>query len=391
MRYLTYFLMLSKRLFKKPSFILILLLMPVFSFAVMHFSITEESNLNIAIYSEGNDELNKSMAEYLVGIDGLVSFYQCSSANEVYSRVKNRTSDCGYIIPDELSERLEKNVLLGAIESVTSPGSTMSALANEFVITSLLNNYAFDILKDLTIESGDFKNMSDDEIERELYSYYETYLFSDKTFTFEYENVSDEFSDEIDIIPDFLINSVYGINALFIFISALAGTLMLYNDSKNGIFNIFKPLQKALLQYFVILIPTLVCVVITIFNSFILEGFNNVLIQLFKSLGYALLCSGCCFLLKQAIHSVVIFSSALPVFIIGGMIFCPVFIDISIVVPKLTTIKYLFLPTYYLISNNFSTTLILMICGIFISAISVLISHRHYSSVKRWNGGYNGL
>ncbi len=376
MRYFSYFYMFCKRLLKKPSFLIILLLMPLFSFAVMHFSTTEQSDLNVAIYNSGNDSLSDSMEDYLLNLDGMVSFYKCSSKDEVYDRVKSRESDCGYVLPKDLSKRMEQNVKLGAIESVRSPGSTMTSFANEFVITALLDTYSFDVLNEYTLESGDFPDLDNKEITAELHKYYEQYLFSDKTFNFNYMNDSNSFVDKVELVPEFLMHSTYGINALFIFIAALAGALMAYKDKENGLFTIFSPARKAYLQYIDILAPALICSVVAIIGSCILEGFDKIFMLSFRTICYVILCCGVCAILRLIVPSAISFAAFIPILIIGSMILSPVFIDVSIFIPRLSVAKYLFLPTYYLNFNGFSTTLLILLCGILISIAGFLLSYR---------------
>lgn len=376
MKLLNYFLIFCKRLQNKPSFLFIILLIPISSFLIMHFSRTETTGVNVVIYADDSDTLSSEMEKYLLDFEGIINFESVNSAGEVYDLVKTRKADCGYIFPKDLTERLADNVKLGAIESVSSPGSTMTAVANEFVITAFTNAYSYDLLKEYTLNSEDFAGYDETEIDHKLRAYYEKYLISGDTFSFEYENEHDNYVGEIDIIPELLIHSACGICALFIFISALAGGLTVYKDKSMGIFSVFKPFSKALLQYMDIFAPTMICGMAALISIMIMEGLHDLPIDILKTMGYIFLCSGFCFVLKLIIPSPVIYASSLPVWIIGSIIFCPVFIDIPALIPKLTTFKYLFLPTYYLNSATFSTTLTILICGIVISILGILTSYR---------------
>lgn len=376
MKYRIYFTLFCKRLFKKPSFLIILLLMPLFSACIMHFSTTEKSGLNVALYNAGSDGMSSRMEEYLLGLDGMIQFESCDSANEVHDRVKYRDSDCGYIFPADLTKRLAEGVSLGAIESVKSPGTTMISVANEFVIAAFLHTYSYDILENYTLHSKDTGHFSKEEIRSELFDYYSKYLFSDDTFSFTYKNASDELIDDINVIPDFLVHSVYGIGALFILIAALAGAIMAYKDEKDGVFSVFPPLQKAILQYMDILVPAFLCGIVAVINCFVLEGTSGILSELLRSAAFVFLCSGFCFFLKIWIPSPVVFSSSLPVLIIGSLLFCPVFLDLSAFIPRLTTVKYLFLPTYYLICKTLPSGLALLFGGIVLSALTLLLSYK---------------
>lgn len=375
MKYLNYTKIFAKRLFTKPFFIIIFLLVPILSISVKHFTTTEDTSLNIAICNEGNDEASIKMINYLLELNGTVRFYECNTKEEVISRVKHRKSDSGFIIPYNLTQRMEQDVTLGAIECIISPGSTLPSVAKEFVITAFLQTYSFNILADYTIKSGDFPELSDEEIKSELYKYYSEYLISDKTFKFNYANEY-EYSKSISLVPDMLINSTDGIFALFIFITALAGSLMLYKDISDGVFVLYKPYTKSALAFIDILVPTFTCFIIVMLGTIIGSFSNNIYIDLIRGLGFTLLCTGICFILKNLIPSPTIFGATLPVFLIGSMLFCPVFIDIAAFIPRLTTLKYLFPISYYLICDNFIYSTILLLCGIVVSMISILINYR---------------
>ena len=383
MKYLNYIRIFSKRLLLKPLYILILLLIPILAFSIKYFSLREDTALNVAIYNEGTDERTLGMVDYLLALDGNIKFYECSNSDEVYDRVKHRDSDSGFIIPKDLSERAEKGVTLGSIICVTSPGSTMFTVAKEFVITAFLQTYSFDILYDSTINSGDFSDMSKKQIRRELFDYYNKNLVSDKVFYFNYENDYVQ-AESISLVPNLLINSAVGIFALFIFITSLAGTITLYKDCSDGVFVLYKPLQKAVLSFLDIAIPTFVCYVTIIMASVIGSFSENILVDLIRGLGFVFLCTGICLILKSFIKSSTLFASSLPVLLIGSMLFCPVFIDMSVFIPRLTTLKYLFPVTYYLNCQNIFSSAILLLCGIVFSIISIFTSYR----MEKY---YNGL
>ena len=382
MRYLNYIKIFCKRLLTKPLYIIIILLIPILAFSVKHFSNKEDTSLNIAIYNEGNDELSEGMTNYLLELNGTVHFYECDNADEVYDRVKHRKSDSGFIIPADLSERMEKDVTLGAVKCVISPGSTMPSVAKEFVITAFIQTYAFDILRDYTINSGDFSDMSNEDIEKELREYYNKYITSDDTFKFNFKNDYIK-AESISLVPDLLISSTSGIFAVFIFITALAGTIMLYKDYSDGVFVLYKPFRRSILAYIDICVPTFICLIVVMFGTLIGAFSDNIIIDSIRGLGFVLLCSGLCLILKNIIPSATIFGSALPVFLIGSMLFCPVFIDISIFIPKLTTLKYLFPVTYYLNCDNYLYSTILLLCGIVCSILSILITYR----MEKYNNG----
>ena len=351
-------------------------MIPIFTILVTYFTKSEKSSIDIGIYNKGDDALSNSMEDYLTSLDGMVNFIPLESEDELTEDIKKRKLDCGYILPAEFTKRLEDNVRLGAIRAIRSPGSSMASVADEFVITAFLNTYSYDILKNYTINTGDFSELDSDEISQELLALYQKYLISDETFRFTYENSSNEYIDDIELIPALVTHSVIGINALFIMIAGLAGALITYKDKKSGIFTIFSSKDQAVFGFFDVFAPILLASTVTLISLTVTFGIDTLPMTFLRLIAYMMLVAGFSYLVQTVVKSSVIFASFMPILIIGSLVFSPVFFDLSVLLPKLSVLKYLFIPTYFICFKSILPVAIILASGLLLSALAITLSYR---------------
>ena len=77
---LIWYLLLSKRLFKKPSFWAVLLLAPLLTAGMTIVAEQDAYILRIAVYAEpSEDSLGEEIAGDLAEVDGVISYHLCSS------------------------------------------------------------------------------------------------------------------------------------------------------------------------------------------------------------------------------------------------------------------------------------------------------------------------
>lgn len=371
-----YMKMMCKRHLRKISFCIILLMIPIFTILVTYFTKSEKSSIDIGIYNKGDDALSNSIEDYLTSLDGMVNFIPLESEDELTEGITKRKLDCGYILPADFTKRLEDNVRLGAIRAIRSPGSSMASVADEFVITAFLNTYSYDILKNYTINTGDFSELDSDEISQELLALYQKYLISDETFRFTYENSSNEYIDDIELIPALVTHSVIGINALFIMIAGLAGALITYKDKKSGIFTIFSSKDQAVFGFFDVFAPILLASTVTLISLTVTFGIDILPMTFLRLIAYMMLVAGFSYLVQTVVKSSVIFASFMPILIIGSLVFSPVFFDLSVLLPKLSVLKYLFIPTYFICFKSILPVAIILASGLLLSALAITLSYR---------------
>ena len=130
----TWYLLLTKRLLKKPSFWAVLLLVPVMVFGLGLAAQEESHILRIAVYAEpSSDPLGSRIAEDLEELDGVVEYTVCGTEEELRREVSLSQADAGYLLPAELTGMMEA-YLAGRESELPYDGHLISVIANEDTI-----------------------------------------------------------------------------------------------------------------------------------------------------------------------------------------------------------------------------------------------------------------
>ena len=101
----------NKRLLKKPSFILILCLIPLFVLSLVFFTKEESGILTITLCAEdNNDPLANEIISSLMSNDGVLIFVKSESVDEAYESVRLGRSDAAWIFDKELQSKIDRFV-----------------------------------------------------------------------------------------------------------------------------------------------------------------------------------------------------------------------------------------------------------------------------------------
>lgn len=363
-----------KQYIRKPECIILLLALPILTFLLSNISRTEEQTIRAACYFPGitttdlSSELPASpgtqpdlryaplpedmaisadtasfltLAKRLFQYEGLYTFYLCSSEQEVYDAVAANQAECGYIFPDDLYEELLDNNIEELVTTVTSPSTTMLPVINETVYSMIFEELALDALKqylaeDSAVSEGYGILFDNNDIEEA----YNRYLLGDSVFHFEYNGSPDDYHLTV---SSALLSPIRGLLAILMLLSAFSGAVSFYKLSENPVFH------RMNVRIFSIIVPVLytmpvmlLCILFGNLNT----GFLKEILMLIL---YGIACILGTLLLTLCIKKRVIFISILPILILACLIFTPVFIDISVLVPALKPLSYVLLPYYYLI------------------------------------------
>lgn len=100
--------LLNKRLLKKPSFLLILCLVPLLTLAMVFLAKEESGILTITLCTEDkNDPIAKEIIDNLLNDDGVLYFKKADTAEKAYEEVRLGTSDAAWIFDDDLQSKFD--------------------------------------------------------------------------------------------------------------------------------------------------------------------------------------------------------------------------------------------------------------------------------------------
>lgn len=360
MKFSRLFFMLLKQYIRKLECLLLLLSLPLLTVLLSHVSKTEERPIEAACYipsisAEMSDSIDESgsaanfqadeplvsLAAKLNTYDGLYTFRLYDSEQEVYNAVASGCAECGYIFPKDLYENLLDGNLRELITTVASPSTTMLPVINETV-------YSF-VFEDLTLLSLEQYLANDSAVSEEygiLYDnavieeLFQKYMLGDSAFHFEYEGNPKDYRLTASSV---LLSPIRGLLSVLMLLSAFTGALSYYRLAENQVFDTWK------VRIGCTSIPVL-CTVPVMLLCIRFAGLSSGIgREIFLLLLYAAGCIVITLFLTLLIKKRVIFTSILPLLILACLVFTPVFIDISVFLPILKPLSYLFLPYYYLI------------------------------------------
>ena len=366
----TYFYLFTKRLFQKPIYIFVLLLLPCFSYFYSQSTINQDETLKIALYNEGEDELAKSAISDLLVLDSQVSFYEVTDYDTLVNDVITRKAECAYIFPNDLSEQLNRKKKKDLITVLHAPSSIIMPVSDEIVFASLFRHYAQNVMLDFALDYEAFSSHDVTAMSEELLHSYEYYMTEDIPYEFKYTTLGKE-EDILSSGESLIISPIRGIFAVLMFLTALFSVVDWFKDNKKRIFLAVPYNQRPFASILSIFVPTLFCGIFGQISLLLSHTYTNVVRETLFVFTYLIFVVGFCYFIKSFFRNGFSFSGVIPIFTMGSLIFAPVFMDFSSLFPIFKILEHLFLPTYFL--NCFFVSgfyaLIMLLCGsIFIFA-----------------------
>lgn len=376
-----WFFLSCKRYLKKPGILLALLLLPVTAWIAGKYVPTENEGIKIALYLQetagGNvnlsepgeqkngsgeydpeqnwenmgiqlvkDLLNSSVKEpddmdgASAESENLFRFYLCDSEEQLKAHVASEKAECGYVIPEDLGERLRNKKIKNAITLYTSPSTVTGSLSTESIFAALARLYDRQILVD----------HMQDEATGDLY---DTWYANGNIFHFEY--VYGDIQTDADHDRTKSANNIFpvkGINAVIIFMMSLYSASILKEDEKKGLFSTLHSGEKQSCQIAMFLaLPVLFFIsgLLALFFAGILKSGIPGSFQIAELILYTAAAGIYAWILKLLVRSSSILLCLIPFFLMGSLSFTPVFVDIGRFVPSIGWIGRLFLPYYFLL------------------------------------------
>lgn len=347
-------LLMTKRLMKKPSFIIILVLLPVI-LVMYRFIITEDdATIRACIYvPEGSEEFTTKLADDLVTADFQAKFYLVDSEDDLYSDVIAGRAEVGYILPKDIRERFLTKNWDGAVTMVVSDSSQMAPFVNEFVTvviyTDMMEEYITDYLVNrsgLTFEDGDIRPLIRESLRKHAGS---GSLF-DISYRDYYKN--EEVSREEVMSENYLMKPIRGTVALFVLLAGLAGLVFWFQDNAEGRFKVMSHEKRPVINYGSLLLPTALSAIVGMVCIIIAGLCGNIFYELLTMLLYVIFVTGVCEIIRVIVPNVNAVCAAIPILAIASYLCCPILIDLKKVLPVVSYLRKILPPDYYLETFN---------------------------------------
>lgn len=348
-----WFFLSCKRQLKKPFFLLLLLILPA---GVLMFHRAEEESsgkISIAIFTDG-DEWNEKVAETLTEGDYSFEFYRCDTLQELQDDVAGEKAECGYYFPSGFRELLREGGYRRSVKLYVSPSTVADKLSSEVVFAGLFKVFGRELLEEYAgtgqpfeeARAGGKAGMEPEKVWSELEPLYDQYLENGSTFAFEYRTMGEGVIRKDSVTAVF---PVRGICAVFIFVMGLAAAVTAGEDEARGLYSGITAGRKRGYMLVQLAAPVLLSCISVLLCLYISGSLRGVGRECAALLVYGLMTLLFSYLLFRIVRNSLVLSGLIPFFILGSLIVCPVFADLSAFVPVLGILRRFFLPYYYLI------------------------------------------
>ena len=346
--YLRLFLLLNKRLLRKPSFIIILCLIPLMVFGLKLVSERESGIVRIALVNEGSREAQEIIDE-LMDKDSVFLFRVIDNAKEAEEALMDNRIDAVWVFPrdytsgvSDFSESLVKNSkdsdrVVTVIEREDNVLLQLSRMQLFGALYSDLSFSLFDNFINLRIADGKVG-------ESELYGYYDNNMNTGELF--DYRDEGDE-----DAASAYLFAPLRGILLLLVLLCGLAAAMYYRDDLDKEIFT-WMPVGNKWIFEHVYLCTALVDGGIVVIITFFITGLSKIsLLEIGLMILFIL--SGCCFcsIIRKLTRSLKSLATLIPILMLSMLVICPVFIYLR----ELRGLQLLLPPFYYLMAKNNTT------------------------------------
>ncbi len=368
-RLLKWFLMLNKRLYKKPSFIAILLIIPIAIFSISLVSELDGGFLTIMLAeTDKDDEISSEIIDKLLNDKSLLHFVYVDDPAKATEAVRDGQADAAWIFSEKMHEKINEFTLLGKSEEsivtvVERDQTVLLRLAQEKLAFALQHYATKAHYVNFARANSEVLSQLDDE---ELIYYFENSDYSTNLFV--YDSVGGTRVD-----PDnsnYVTAPIRGLLAIIVMLAGLAALLFFIQDQENGTFSWVPENRRIYVAFACILIAVLNVGAVSLIALKIAGLSAYIWLDIIYMLFYAITVASFSLLLLQLFKSIRLLASIIPALIASMIVICPVFFDYRAIRP----LQHLFPPTLFINSayEKYSIPYMLIYTAICIGLVYVI-------------------
>lgn len=335
--------MLTKRLYHKPTFLVVLALIPLVSFGYGFADLDDSGILTVVLAQEGQDPLAEQIIESLLHKSQLIRYVTCDSPDEAREMLEAGKADAAWIFPEELESKMRAfsqnpsamNAFLTVLErqSDVTTRITREGLSETFYGRLSRLNYIGFIRENAP--------MLDTVSDEQLLSYYDNVAGPEELFQFTHLTGQSAIAGDS---RHFLLWPVRGLLGVVIMLCALAAGMYYIQDRQQGTFSWVSEKRQALAELGCQLASVLQVTVIASVALTLLGLTADPLREVTIVLLYSLCCSAFAMLVRRACRTIGVMGVMLPLLILASLMACPVFLDLDVT----RSFQFLLPPTYFI-------------------------------------------
>ncbi len=344
--------MLTKRLLKKASFIILLISIPLLTIGFSVFAEEGGSFITIAIYEEDPaDPIAIEITDNLNKESQLIKYIFCESETDAIDCVEKKEADCAWILPSEMGSHIENYVFQGEkakpfIRIIIREETVINTLSNELLTGAMFDvmarEYYIDFIKNNVPE---LNNLSEDE----LLSYYTSTQTPDSLFVFD-----DIGTTASPVETNLLTSPIKGMLSLVILLTGLATSVYFIKDKELGLFSFIKTTLMPYIELGYELVATVIVSTVVYISLLVMGLLTNPLLEAVSLILYCLSISVFCIVLRAIINNLKMMCVFTPLIVIVTLAVCPIFFNLL----KLRFIQPFF-PTANYINSTYNPVFML--------------------------------
>lgn len=328
--------LLTKRLYKKPTFPILLLLIPALCLGYSAAAGQDSGVVTVALACQTPDELTREVFAELAESD-LVRFTVCPDPETAELLVRTGKADEAWIFPEDLTGHLaafaQDSRHTGFIRAIRREDTVLLGLARETLSSTVFPTMAKQVYLHYLRSLPGTDAISDEA----LLDCYDRGISLDRLFTFR-DTPGGEAQD------NYLLTPLRGLLGIVILLGGLAGAMYCARDVRRGTFcwvrwpwRFLPELGSQVLCTGYLALAAGFCLVLSGLSPGWLQELANALV-------YGLCTAVFGMLLRRLTRKPEILGIGLPVLILATLVLCPVFFDLGMLRP----LQLLFPPTYFI-------------------------------------------
>lgn len=334
----------NKRLFRKPCFVLILVLIPLSMIAILTLGSGDHGAVTVAVAAEDpSDPIAADILSSLRSDDSrILRFIMCDTPSEATDMVRSAKSDSAWILPRDLAAKTErfasKRNVTASFVSVIEREETLLQQVSREKLYSLLYPY---VSRDLYVNFIRRSVTEADDVARdELLIQYDL-IDADGSEMFSFRTPSGE---QISNDAGYITSPLRGLLSVLTVLSGLAVSLFFIQDKSIGLFSWIP--ENRLGLFSVGYTATAVAdTSIAVLAAIIISGFSVSLPrELLCTVLFAASVVGFCAAVREIFTSIKLIGAMIPVLVAAMIAVCPIFFSSG----DLARLGMLFPPYYYL-------------------------------------------
>ena len=331
LRFFRWWALLTKRLLRRPGYLAVLLLVPLFALSLSLFSRQDSGAVTVAlVLADPEDPVAAATAERLEAGESVLRCERVSSEEEARARVRSGKADAAWLLDGDLTAKLRDYVRYGrggCITVVEREENVFLRVSREKLFGSVYPELSFVL----------FQSFAENELglgkltEAELRDYYDSGFTARELLRFTYLD-----GTEAESSGSYLTAPLRGILALLLLLGAVASGLYCYGDERAESFVWLPGWKRSLLpvlSHLIAMLPAALAVLgaLALSDSWLGLGRESLLL-----LCYLPCCALFCEILRLFCPREEQFGALIPILSLAILVFCPVFLSLRWALPVRT-------------------------------------------------------